>query len=96
MEHLSVKKAINLARNFGAAGVLAAALVMTSGCSQADDRQIHALLVATSRLIKISRCYLAGLPPICRKTTSLRKGLRREANATVCRFLISMTCLPSK
>lgn len=39
MEHLSVKKAINLARNFGAAGVLAAALVMTSGCSQADDRQ---------------------------------------------------------
>lgn len=32
MEHLSVKKAINLARNFGAAGVLAAALVMTSGC----------------------------------------------------------------
>ena len=25
MEHLSVKKAINLARNFGAAGVLAAA-----------------------------------------------------------------------
>lgn len=149
MEHLSVKKAINLARNFGAAGVLAAALVMTSGCSQADDRQtavqvadsdnaqedgftarwsiqspasrcmiprlamagrlplfagtplttdrqIHALLVATSRLIKISRCYLAGLPPICRKTTSLRKGLRREANATVCRFLTSTTCLPSK
>lgn len=39
MEHLSVKKAINLARNFGVAGVLAAALVMTSGCSQADDRQ---------------------------------------------------------
>lgn len=39
MEHLSVKKAISLARNFGAAGVLAAALVMTSGCSQADDRQ---------------------------------------------------------
>lgn len=39
MEHLSVKKAINLARNFGAAGVLAAALVMTSGCSQADDYQ---------------------------------------------------------
>lgn len=39
MEHLSVKKAINLARNFGAAGVLAAALVMTSGCSQADDHQ---------------------------------------------------------
>lgn len=149
MEHLSVKKAINLARNFGAAGVLAAALVMTSGCSQADDRQtavqvadsdnaqedgvygkmeysvtgvevhdslagdggkvaavrwhainnrsqIHALLVATSRLIKISRCYLAGLPPICRKTASLRKGLRREANATVCRFLTSTTCLPSK
>lgn len=149
MEHLSVKKAINLARNFGAAGVLAAALVMTSGCSQADDhqtavrvadsdnaqedgvygkmkysvtgvevhdsptgdggklplfagtplttdRQIHALLVATSRLIKISRCYLAGLPPICRKITSLRKGLRREANATVCRFLTSTTCLPSK
>ena len=28
MEHLSVKKAINLARNFGAAGVLAAALVI--------------------------------------------------------------------
>ena len=39
MEHLSVKKAINLARNFGAAGVLAAALVMTSVCSQADDHQ---------------------------------------------------------
>lgn len=39
MEHLSVKKAINLARNFGAAGVLAAALVMTSGCSQSDDHQ---------------------------------------------------------
>lgn len=149
MEHLSVKKAINLARNFGAAGVLTAALVMTSGCSQADDhqtavqvadsdnarktgftarwsiqspasrcmiprlamagrlplfagtplttdRQIHALLVATSRLIKISRCYLAGLPPICRKTASLRKGLHREANATVCRFLTSTTCLPSK
>lgn len=149
MEHLSVKKAINLARNFGAAGVLAAALVMTSGCSQADDRQtavqvadsdnaqedgvygkmeysvtgvevhdssagdggkvavvrwhtittdrqIHALLVATSRLIKISRCYLAGLPQICRKTASLRKGLRREANATVCRFLTSTACLPSK
>lgn len=39
MEHLSVKKAISLARNFGAADVLAAALVMTSGCSQADDHQ---------------------------------------------------------
>ena len=47
MEHLSVKKAINLARNFGAAGVLAAALVMTSGCSQADDHQT-AVQVANS------------------------------------------------
>ena len=39
MEHLSAKKAINLARNFGVAGILATALVVTSGCSQADNRQ---------------------------------------------------------
>lgn len=148
MEHLSVKKAINLARNFGAAGVLAAALVMTSGCSQADDYQTavqvadsdnaqedgvygkmkysvtgvevhdsstgdggkvavvrwHAInnrsadscAVGSYITAYISRCYLAGLLPICRKITSFRKGLRREANATVCRFLTSTTCLPSK
>lgn len=149
MEHLSVKKAINLARNFGAAGVLAAALVMTSGCSQADDRQtavqvadsdnaredgvygkmeysvtgveVHDSSAGDGGKVAVVRwhainnrsadscavgsyitayqnkqIYLAGLPPICRKTASLRKGLRREANATVCRFLTSTTCLPSK
>lgn len=46
--------------------------------------------------IRISRCFLAVLLPIYKKIPSLRKGLRREANATVCRFSNSMTCPPSK
>lgn len=36
--HVS-KNAISLARTLGVAGLLAVALVMTPGCSQADDRQ---------------------------------------------------------
>ena len=113
MEHLSVKKAINLARNFGAAGVLAAALVMTSGCSQADDRQT-AVQVADSDNAQEDGVYGkmeysvtgvevhdssagdGGKVAVVRWPASLRKGLRREANATVCRFLTSTTCLPSK
>lgn len=39
MEHLSAKKAINLARNFGVAGILATALVTTSGCIRTDNHQ---------------------------------------------------------
>lgn len=39
MEHLSVKKAINLARTLGAAGLLAVALVTTSGCIRTDNHQ---------------------------------------------------------
>ena len=39
MEHLSAKKAINLARNFGVAGILATALVTTSGCIRTDHHQ---------------------------------------------------------
>ena len=33
------KNAISLARTLGVAGLLAVALVMTPGCSQADDHQ---------------------------------------------------------
>lgn len=150
MEHLSVKKAINLARTLGVAGLLAVALVTTSGCIRTDNHQPesqvstsdssqeegavygkmeysitgvevhdsadddggkvavvrwHAInnrtadsfaTEATLRPIRISRCFMAVLPPICRKIPSLRKGLRREANATVCRFSNSMTCPPLK
>lgn len=39
MEHLSVKKAINLARTLGVAGLLAVALVTTSGCIRTDNHQ---------------------------------------------------------
>ena len=144
------KNAISLARTLGVAGLLAVALVMTPGCSQADDHQtavqvansdnaqeegavygkmsiqspasrcmiprlamagrsplfagtpsttepqIPLPLEATLRPIRISRCFMAVLPPIYRKIPSLRKGLRREANATVCRFSNSMTCPPLK
>ena len=41
------KNAISLARTLGVAGLLAVALVMTSGCSQADDHQT-AVQVANS------------------------------------------------
>lgn len=39
MEHLSVKKAINLARTLGVAGLLAVALVTASGCIRTDNHQ---------------------------------------------------------
>lgn len=41
------KNAISLARTLGVAGLLAVALVMTPGCSQADDHQT-AVQVANS------------------------------------------------
>lgn len=67
-----------------------------AGTPSTTEPQIPLPLEATLRPIRISRCFMAVLPPICRKIPSLRKGLRREANATVCRFSNSMTCPPLK
>ena len=49
-----------------------------------------------TRLSPLTKITNKHLLPIYKKIPSLRKGLRREANATVCRFSNSMTCPPSK